>query len=314
MGNKKTIYNADKENTIFAKKLRELSKAKGITQQALADYIGEHTGETITRQSVGQWFIGSTCPSLRVVPLIAQFFGVSTDYLLTETKTKTPDEKIRAAVDDMGISEKSVENIRAITASGLKADLLLESEQFSDILKHLSEIERLEISKEYYERVMEPAICDISSCDEFSKMVVTNPFIEILNRDFDSLFDFFPGCLSDSYKDKSDLEEFKLTKALAGIADGIKKNANCTEVFSENNKFVKDYLYKDLNEIILECRKAKATLDLTLKKTDDESLKTLCAINEARISEIQTFLEKFDKNFNLKEGENENGSNNTPKE
>ncbi len=140
MGNKKTTYNADKENAVFAKKLRKIAKEKGATQQSLADYIGKLTGESITRQSVGQWFIGATCPPLRTVPLIANFFGVSTDYLLTETETKTSDEIIRAAVDNLGISEKSAENIRAITQSGGNVDTILERDEFNKIVELLNKI------------------------------------------------------------------------------------------------------------------------------------------------------------------------------
>lgn len=150
MGNKKTIYNENKENAVFAKKLRKIAKEKGATQQALADYICKHTGEPITRQSVGQWFIGATCPSLRTVPIIAKYFGVSTDYLLTETETKTPDEKIRAAVVNLGISEISVENIRAITQSGENVNILLERDEFKSIVELLNKIKTISVGKRYY--------------------------------------------------------------------------------------------------------------------------------------------------------------------
>ncbi len=133
MKTKKSTYNAEKENAVFAKKLRKIAKEKGITQQALADFIGEQTGETITRQSVGQWFIGATCPPLRTVPLIAEFFGVSTDYLLTETETKSPDVNIQAIREYTRLSEEAAEKLHKI---GLRNKITANSDTLSELIEN----------------------------------------------------------------------------------------------------------------------------------------------------------------------------------
>ena len=75
-------FNEEKENAIFAVRLRELFEVKKATHNELADFIKAKTGDSITRQAVGQWCNGNTCPNLKTVPFIADFFNVSADYLL----------------------------------------------------------------------------------------------------------------------------------------------------------------------------------------------------------------------------------------
>lgn len=56
--------------------IRALRKQKGISQDILARHIG------VTYQAVSKWENGSTMPDIAMLPTIARFFGVSTDYLL----------------------------------------------------------------------------------------------------------------------------------------------------------------------------------------------------------------------------------------
>ncbi len=67
------------------------------------------TDESITRQAIGQWCNGHTCPNFKTVPVIAEFFSVSTDYLLTDTNIKTVNHGLRAACEYTGLSEEAVE-------------------------------------------------------------------------------------------------------------------------------------------------------------------------------------------------------------
>ena len=119
MKNEKKTCNLDKENATFAVKLRSLVDERGITQQALTDYVNSRTGETLSRQSVGQWIIGTSCPPLRTVPIIAEYFGVSTDYLLTDTSTRTTNPTIKSATILTGLSEKAIDSLQIIKARGI---------------------------------------------------------------------------------------------------------------------------------------------------------------------------------------------------
>ena len=104
----KYIYNDEKENAVFAVKLRGLFENRKKTHRELAEYIEKVTGESVTRQAVGQWCNGNTCPNLKTVPIIAKFFDVSCDYLLTETEIKTTNADLTAACKYTGLSQRAV--------------------------------------------------------------------------------------------------------------------------------------------------------------------------------------------------------------
>lgn len=60
----------------LADRIQRLRKAKGISQEELADQIG------VSRQAVSKWESGQSSPDLEKVILLSEFFDVATDYLL----------------------------------------------------------------------------------------------------------------------------------------------------------------------------------------------------------------------------------------
>ena len=70
---------------IFAERLRELRKGRGLTQKEL----GGQTG--LSKAVVSKYETGMGYPSFDILIRIAQFFGVSTDYLLGASRNKTLD-------------------------------------------------------------------------------------------------------------------------------------------------------------------------------------------------------------------------------
>ena len=67
----------------FAENVKSLRKVKEITQERLADQLG------VTPQSVSRWELGICYPDLEMLPSIANFFGVTVDFLLSND----PDSK-----------------------------------------------------------------------------------------------------------------------------------------------------------------------------------------------------------------------------
>ena len=57
-------------------KLKELREIKGISQRELADILD------VSRGSVGNWESGTREPNLATVKKIADYFGITTDYLI----------------------------------------------------------------------------------------------------------------------------------------------------------------------------------------------------------------------------------------
>lgn len=60
----------------FGEKLLNLRRARGWTQEELADKIG------VTRQALSKWEASSALPDTKNVVALAKLFGVTTDYLL----------------------------------------------------------------------------------------------------------------------------------------------------------------------------------------------------------------------------------------
>lgn len=64
------------ENVTLGKRIMQLRKASGMTQEQLAEKLG------VSPQAVSKWENDVSCPDISTIPLIASIFGVSTDELL----------------------------------------------------------------------------------------------------------------------------------------------------------------------------------------------------------------------------------------
>ena len=67
----------------FSDRIKELRKAKNMTQRQMADALG------ITERSYQRYEADSN-PNIETLIKLANFFEVSTDYLLGRTDTQTP--------------------------------------------------------------------------------------------------------------------------------------------------------------------------------------------------------------------------------
>ena len=63
----------------FSEKIKTLRKEKGVTQKAVAEQIG------ILEQSYQKYEYGNHEPNHAITVKLADYFGVSTDYLLGRT-------------------------------------------------------------------------------------------------------------------------------------------------------------------------------------------------------------------------------------
>ena len=61
---------------IFAERLKELRLERNLSQKALADAIG------VSDIAVSRWESKTRIPNIEILKLIAEYFGVSSDYLI----------------------------------------------------------------------------------------------------------------------------------------------------------------------------------------------------------------------------------------
>ena len=60
----------------FEEKLIQLRKARGLSQEDLADKLG------VSRQAISRWEQGSTTPDMLNLKQLSELYGVSADYLI----------------------------------------------------------------------------------------------------------------------------------------------------------------------------------------------------------------------------------------
>ena len=102
----KRAYCAEAAKAPFPTAISSLLKERKITPGELADHL------KVTRQTVSNYCLGQTTPSFQLLCKIADFFNVSTDYLLGRTETRSPDANIRAVCEFTGLSESAVNGLK----------------------------------------------------------------------------------------------------------------------------------------------------------------------------------------------------------
>lgn len=94
--------------------IKTLRKKQGITQEQLAERIG------VSFQAVSKWENCIAMPDITLVPVIAQYFGVSTDELLSYDSAEKDNEIKRIVDEAYECREENPEKGREILESGLK--------------------------------------------------------------------------------------------------------------------------------------------------------------------------------------------------
>ncbi|WMT19183.1 helix-turn-helix domain-containing protein [Parageobacillus toebii] len=118
----------------FGKRLRFLRKKKNMTQKDLADVFN------LSESTIGMYERDEREPSFEFVRQLADFFNVTTDYLLgrTElphgytTETKTEEENTLAKINQL-IKEYGIEQMGFFDIEKWKS---LSEEEIEEIIKH----------------------------------------------------------------------------------------------------------------------------------------------------------------------------------
>lgn len=122
-GSKIELYNSH-----FAATLRDLMEKNGTTQKELADFVG------VRPQTLSLYCSGETQPNVDKLLKIAEYYDVTTDFLITGTILE--DIPVR---DMLGLSERTVENMK-----------LVKDGYFEDTPLMLPVIDRLLGDKDFY--------------------------------------------------------------------------------------------------------------------------------------------------------------------
>lgn len=310
---------------IFPKRLILLRESKGVSRQAAADAL------EISRASLEYYEKGQRLPDIQVLSKIADYFNVSADYLLgrTDVARIDPTQKMQAACEVTGLSEKAVKNLVEIREKGQSADLMIESGCFKAIVCRLNEIENLAIGKKrsqyIYSLMGNDTFYDnlyLNGC-EYGEYTDKDYVYSLIERAFNDILEQEHGLYSDArfdyseeYQDSILLEEYKISKVVSALVEEIQQSADCTLIIKQDNITIR----KELAEKLDRLAKDKQSLEERIEQSgadEDKRKRFLYYIEESdmRIKALQKFLEKYDVDFTLKEQKGaSNGSNNPQKE
>ena len=114
---------ADHFNDSLPTRLRELMQLDNVSQKQLAEALG------ITRQSISQYCDGSSQPALNKLVSIADYFGVSIDYLLGRSDVRAIDPQLQTVALQTGLTEKALLRLSQDHIVRAAINRLLESSQ-----------------------------------------------------------------------------------------------------------------------------------------------------------------------------------------
>lgn len=91
---------------IIGQRINKLLAQKNVMQKELADHLG------IQHNTISYYLKGERVPDHEKLVAIAEYFNVSTDYLLGRTETETVDEDIQMICNYTGLNEAAVKRLQ----------------------------------------------------------------------------------------------------------------------------------------------------------------------------------------------------------
>ena len=74
----------------FAERLKELREERGLTMDLLVYDLNHQYQIEIHKSNISRWEKGTVDPSLQYAKFIADYFGVSLDYMIGNTDVRIP--------------------------------------------------------------------------------------------------------------------------------------------------------------------------------------------------------------------------------
>lgn len=124
----------------FAERLKLLFFNSGETQEQAANRFN------VTRQGFGNWLNGRTQPDYDALCKLAEYYNVSTDYLLGRTDVKTADTQLKTICEVTNLSEAAAKKIIKLNEKENQSDIdysdmlfnqMIESPEFDEIVNVL---------------------------------------------------------------------------------------------------------------------------------------------------------------------------------
>lgn len=197
----------------FSKRLIRLRERKGFTQQQLADAIG------ITRQSLSLYEKAERTINIELLAKIADFFNVSTDYLMGRTDVASMNEDIQTACKVTGLSEEAIKAIKNIHDNDpyriLKRDIMYSSEILEKILlsdKFMGFLSRIGRLKGFESTLPDDQLTLKCTAPDSNGLQLDLTKKDLIEYDLQLGFDEFKNIIEEIIKEDSNNAEHNLPK------------------------------------------------------------------------------------------------------
>lgn len=137
----------------LAQRLKKLRKARELTLPELSAALKEKYDINISRESLSNYEV--TAPhhtkygknegmAVKYLHYLADFYGVSTDYLLGRTRVRTTDTEVQAVSNYTGLSSRAIFWLRSLSAEQIEVfNLLLDEASFSLTLHQIVKLKQI---------------------------------------------------------------------------------------------------------------------------------------------------------------------------
>ena len=91
---------------LFGDRLKELRNSKNLSQEELSEIL------EVRKSSISNWETGKATPTFDMLTKIAEYFGVTTDYLLDFTQDDIDNlERLKQALKQAGMWDYSIDDM-----------------------------------------------------------------------------------------------------------------------------------------------------------------------------------------------------------
>jgi transcriptional regulator with XRE-family HTH domain len=86
---------SDEDIEKLGQRLKELRTERQLTMDMLVYDLNKKYNIEITKGNISRWESGKNIPSLRLAAYLCAYYGISLDYLIGNTDTRTPVELLK---------------------------------------------------------------------------------------------------------------------------------------------------------------------------------------------------------------------------
>ena len=231
---------------IFAIRLLDLRERRKLSRQKVADDLN------ITRASLEYYEKGKRTPDVNTIVQIADYFGVSVDYLLGRTKSETQQQDLRMICDYFDANVNIILGLKKITQRSKKYseefNKLLHSTHFMALLYHI--YLSIDLKKEMGENL----VYKLKRVTELSQKEGKDLFDEFGEDGYSSSYNYEVK----EQEDKIDLNEYRAQKELLALMNIFSRDCDYSDSYEDyvqwyvpTQKFIDD-IYNDIDYCVSE--------------------------------------------------------------